>query len=91
MAEIKNLKLYMREGCGFCVMVMREMNRLGMDVPLNNIWQDESHNQSLIKHTGRTSVPVLYYEDTQGQGHWMPESIEIIYFLRKHFEATKAL
>lgn len=90
MAEITNLKLYMREGCGFCTMVLREIARLGIDVPLYNIWQDEGHNQALKKHTGKSVVPVLYYEDATGE-HWMPESIEIIFFLRKHFAAQKAL
>ena len=91
MAEIKNLKLYMRNGCGFCVMVIREIKRLGISVEPKNIWEDEQANQDVLANTGAKVVPVLYYEDNEGNAHWMPESIDIIYFLRKHFDVSKAL
>ena len=60
---------------------MQTIKNLGMEVEIRNIWEDSTHENDLVNATKRSTVPVLYYEDEQGEAVWMPESRDIIAFL----------
>ena len=82
-ADIRQLSLYHREGCGYCSRVIQAIQRLGVEVESRNIWRDPAHRTALIAHTGRTQVPVLRIELADGGEEWIPESADIIRFLER--------
>ena len=53
-------------------MVMQTIEKLGLDIPIKNIWENQEHERALIDATGRAVVPVLYYEDNEENPVWMP-------------------
>ena len=75
-------EIYVRNYCGFCYKVMRAIDSLGVDVEVKNIWASEQDMLNLKNATGRTTVPVLRYWDEDGNENWLPESNDIIEYLR---------
>ncbi len=80
--------LYMRDYCQFCAMVQHTITQLGVDVELRNIWDDDSAADELIEATGKEVVPVLRYQDQQGNTVWLPESRDIISWFKQHYQAS---
>ena len=80
--KLKNPAIYVRNYCFFCARVMREIQQLGMDMEVKNIWENPDYERELRDAMRRTTVPVLYYEDEEGKSVWLPESTDIIEFLR---------
>ncbi len=72
------LTLYARGGCWYCHSVLHAIKRLGLDVEVRNIWQDEAAARELLQATGRHTVPVLRIRDAAGGDRWLPESADII-------------
>ena len=72
----------MRHGCYYCSMVMQTIDNLGLDIEIKNIWEQDEHELALLDGTGRGVVPVLYYEDDDEKPVWMPESSDIVRFLK---------
>jgi glutaredoxin len=77
-----DLALYQLEACPFCVKVRREIRRLGLNVSLKNIKQNEQHLQELIEQGGKRTVPCLRISSTEGQDVWLYESSKIIEYLQ---------
>ena len=71
----------MRHGCFYCSRVMSAIAQWGIEVEIRNIWEDPEYEKQLIIATNRTVVPVLYYEEEDGEANWLPESDDIIQFL----------
>ena len=84
-AESDRLALYYMEGCPFCNRVRAVINRLGLDVELRNVVEDAQHRDDLMSVRGRATVPVLRISDAKGGDRWMPESQDIIDYLRKTY------
>ena len=80
----KNLSLYQYDGCPFCIRVMTTIKRLNVDVEIRNIRKNPKHLSDLRDARGRTTVPVLRIEGG-GQDHWMPESGDIVKWLKKSY------
>lgn len=74
-------ELYVRNYCGYCYKVMHTVKTLGLEVELKNIWADESASAVLNEATGGNGVPVLRYQDENGNDIWLPESDHIIDYL----------
>ena len=82
-SALPKLSLYHRNFCWFCSSVLHEIKALDMEseVEGRNIWQDAEALQELEQATGRTTVPVLRIENTDGKVTWMPESSDIVQYL----------
>jgi len=82
----ERLALYHFEGCPFCTVVRHEIDRLGIDVELRDIFDDPAYRRELIEARGRGTVPVLRCTGPAGD-RWMPESRDIVRYLRARFAA----
>ena len=76
------LALYHFDGCPYCRIVRREIDALGIEVELRNIFEDATHLQELMEARGRRTVPVLRIYGADGEERWMPESADIVRYLR---------
>lgn len=83
----ETLALYYSPTCPFCIRVLRVIEELGIDVELRNIWEDDTYRADLIEARGRATVPVLRCTGRKGD-RWMPESADIIRYLRTRFATT---
>ena len=79
----ETLALYHFASCSYCAMVRRTIEELGMSVELRDITQDPKWREELLAARGRGTVPVLRCESADGSVRWMPESRDIIKYLRK--------
>jgi len=76
------LALYYFDGCPFCIRVLRVIDALGLDVERRNIYQEPAHLDALREARGRTTVPVLRITSPDAKERWMPESADIVAYLR---------
>ncbi len=74
------LTLYHLPYCGYCHKVRRAADRLGIALELRDISTDRESYQLLLETLGRTTVPVLRIEDSNGV-KLMPESADIVEYL----------
>jgi glutaredoxin 2 len=77
------LALYHYDTCFFCVRVRKEITRSGLAVELRNIHEVPEHRAVLIEATGRKRVPVLCITQPDGTHRWLPESRDIVQYLRE--------
>lgn len=80
--DIKHLALYYYDGCFFCHRVRRAADKLGIKLEERNILRSREHMSALVEARGRRTVPVLHITRADGQVEWMPESEDIVDFLR---------
>ncbi|MGI9328011.1 MAG: glutathione S-transferase N-terminal domain-containing protein [Pseudomonadales bacterium] len=83
-AENDQLALYMTPSCPFCMVVRRAIDELDIDVELRDIASD-MHYQDLIDARQRATVPVLRIASPDGETRWMPESSDIVQYLRANY------
>jgi glutaredoxin len=81
--EEEKLALYYFDGCPFCMMVLRVIEGLDVDIELRDVFADPQHRGDLVKARGRGTVPVLRITSTDGSERWMPESRDIVRYLRE--------
>jgi glutaredoxin len=79
------LALYHFNGCPYCSMVRSAIDQLGIDVELRDIFQDVQHRDDLVKVRGRATVPVLRITSPDGENRWVPESRDIVSYLRETY------
>lgn len=88
----RRLSLYMFRGCPYCTMVERVADQLGLDIERRDIFGDRRHLSELMAAQGRRTVPVLRVDPAEGDESaptWMPESSDIIRWLRATY-ATRS-
>ena len=76
------IDLYWRPGCGFCSMLQRKLDQLGIERVEHNIW--ESHDDAAVvrRHArGNETVPTVVIGDT---GFVNPSAGELVAFLSAH-------
>lgn len=61
--EPRELVLYKSSTCPYCMRVMSEINRTGINVVYRDIREDPSASADLYERTGRGTVPCLYVDD----------------------------
>lgn len=76
------LALYYMDGCPFCNLVRAVIDELGVDVELRDIFEGSQHRDDLVEVRGRATVPVLRITSPDGEERWMPESRDIVSYLR---------
>jgi glutaredoxin len=79
------LALYHFNGCPYCSRVRSEIDRLGIEVELRDVFQDAQHRDDLVDVRGRATVPVLRITSSDGEDRWMPESRDIVSYLHKTY------
>ncbi|MCH9682336.1 MAG: glutathione S-transferase N-terminal domain-containing protein [Deltaproteobacteria bacterium] len=80
----ETLSLYVMNGCPFCMRVQATIDRLGIEIPQIDIYEDPDARAELIAARGRGTVPVL--RCISGDiDRWMPESRDIIRYLEERF------
>lgn len=80
------LALYYTTTCPFCKMVIRTIDQMGIEVELRNINEDTDYRDELIAVRDRATVPVLRITSSNGDSRWMPESRDIISYLKKTYK-----
>lgn len=85
--KVEKLALYYSPTCPFCIRVLRVIEELGVDVELRNVWADDTYRAELIEARGRATVPVLRCTSLD-RDRWMPESADIIRYLRDRFDGS---
>ena len=83
----ETLALYYSPSCPFCRRVLRVIEELGIDVELRDAWANERYRDELLEVRGRATVPVLRCTSSD-RDRWMPESADIIRYLRERFDTT---
>lgn len=78
----RRLALYHFNNCPYCIDVRAEAKRIGTQLELCNIKHSSSYLQELLDALGSRTVPVLLIEDVDGTHQWLPESLDIIAYLR---------
>jgi glutathione S-transferase len=81
----QNLSLYHFDACPYCQRVRDALRRLDLQIELRDIRESAERLAELRAATGRQTVPVLRIEEEGGQVRWMPESLDIVAYLEKHF------
>ena len=83
MAAKQGLALYHYRGCGFCAYVQSAASGLGVELELLDIHAEPQHAADLHAATGRTTVPVLRITEAGGEVRFLPESAEIVEYLKR--------
>ena len=81
----ETLALYYSPSCPFCIRVLRAIEELAIDVELRDVWANPEYRDELLEARGRATVPVLRCTSSE-RDRWMPESADIIRYLRERFE-----
>ncbi|BDX06352.1 hypothetical protein MACH26_18730 [Planctobacterium marinum] len=70
-------------------MVLKQLERLGLEIELRNIHQKQAYKKELINGGGRKTVPCLriQLDMLNTAPEWMYESLDIIEYLKKHYDA----
>lgn len=74
--EPRKLVLFTSSTCGYCLRVMRVIDRTGVDVELRNVGGNPDARQELWDATSRTTVPCMFIDDvpmfeSKDISHWL--------------------
>ncbi len=83
--QAESVSLYHFDGCPFCQLVRAAIDDLKADVELRDVRANPEWRDELIEARGRATVPVLRCVTQSGEVRWMPESRDIIRYLRRRF------
>ena len=80
------LTLYYQPICFYCRRVMQLMQRLQLDhIELRNTLLEPDARAALLEARGRATVPVLHIQTPDDEERWMPESADIIHYLKEMY------
>lgn len=77
MSANRELELFMKPTCPYCIKVMSFMDNNGTAIPLRDIEADEGAAKTLVSVGGKRQVPCLFID-----GRPLYESDDIIAWLR---------
>ena len=80
--EQDTLALYYSRTCPYCIMVLSAIDKLGIDVELMEINDEPKYREELVEARGRATVPVLRITAPDGEQRLMPESRDIVRYLK---------
>ena len=81
----QDLMLYHFPSCPYCQRVQRALAELGLEVEQRDIRAEPAHAEELRQARGRITVPVLRILAEDGSETWMPESADIVRYLKERF------
>ncbi len=73
--------LYHFKTCPYCAATRRVIQGLDVDIELRDILLKPRHRKDLIAGGGRSQVPCLRIEKTNGDVEWLYESHDIAHYL----------
>jgi len=85
MSDDPTLALYQTVFCPFCERVRAALRRLNVEIPTRDIDSRLEWRRELMDATGRSTVPCLRIESTDGSVRWMHESADIVDYLEERF------
>jgi len=78
-ATAPQIDLYWRPGCGFCSMLQRKLDKLGIDRVEHDIWDDPNGAAIVRRHAnGNETVPTIVIGD---RGFVNPSAGELVAYL----------
>ena len=81
-AKTAQIDLYWRPGCGFCAMLQRKLNKLGVERQEHNIWDDPAEAAVVRRYAnGNETVPTVVID---GVGLVNPSSKHLLGYLAEH-------
>ena len=81
-SPVSQIDLYWRPGCGFCSMLQRKLDQLGIERVEHNIWDDPADAAIVRRHAnGNETVPTVVVGDV---GFVNPSASELTTFLAEH-------
>ena len=89
-AQNEKLIRYTRNWCGYCELVKRAAEELGLTLEARNIWENPDWASELATARGRLAVPVLRIDSANQAREWISESRVIIQFLTNYHERAPA-
>lgn len=81
--QMPALSLYQRPSCSYCVQVRSAAERMGIALELRDVRQEPRWREELVAARGRAAVPVLRIDGVGGTTRWLPESLDIIRYLKE--------
>ncbi len=83
------IDLYWRPGCGFCAMLQRKLDKLGIERVEHDIWEDPDDAAVVRQHAnGNETVPTVVIGDV---GFVNPSAGELVaYLTQRHPELLPA-
>lgn len=87
-AETSRMALYQFVACPFCVMVRRTIRRLGLNIELRDAQGNWDHRNDLLEGGGKTQVPCLRIDHSDGHTQWLYESADINRYLEERFAGS---
>ena len=76
------IDLYWRPGCGFCSMLRRKLDQLGIERVEHDIWDDAAHAAVVRSHAnGNETVPTVVVGDV---GMVNPSADDLVTYLARH-------
>ncbi len=85
MSRVEGLALYQYNSCPYCARVRSAFEELGLEIELRDTIAERERALEVVRATGRSTVPVLRIEEEDGTVRWMPESRDIVAYLRQRF------
>ena len=82
---VPGLLLYQTFTCAWCGYVRETAGGLGITLAYKDVGRDLEAMQALYRARGRGQVPVLRIEHPDGEVQWMPESVDIVAYLKERF------
>ncbi len=81
-ASTRQIEFYWRPGCGFCSMLQRKLDQLGIERVERNIWENADDAATVRRHAnGNETVPTVVIGDT---GFVNPSAGQLVDFLAEH-------
>ena len=80
-----DLSLYVYGYCPYCTVVRRALNEVDVSVEERDVGASRTHRDELRAATGRSTVPVLRIASSDGPDTWMPESRDIVRYMKQRF------
>jgi glutaredoxin len=81
-AAASQIELYWRPGCGFCSMLQRKLDQLGIVRVERNIWDNADDAATVRRHAnGNETVPTVVIGDT---GFVNPSAGQLVNFLAEY-------
>ena len=78
-SEPSQIDLYWRPGCGFCSMLQRRLDKLGIQRIEHNIWDDPADAAIVRRHAnGNETVPTVVVGDV---GFVNPSATDLVAYL----------
>ena len=82
MTRLKNITLYHRPTCPFCIRVRLFLAQNNIHVEEKNVSVDYEAQTTLIQEGGKRQVPAISIQDNDGNTSWLYESGDIIQYLK---------